>query len=85
MVLDGGFCMTPQKARTRKAHFKLNTDHCETARSWIIVDERTIRIHNQVTGFDSTGRIELTRKEFNKFIAWYLHDQKEYKKASTPS
>jgi hypothetical protein len=72
--------MKPQEAKTFEQICKLQTDNVQTADSWLQLDEGVIVIQNQRKGEAATGRVELTRAEFDKFIAWYQRDQKERKK-----
>jgi hypothetical protein len=62
---------TPKTANTFNKVCKLERDVVSTRKSWIIVSDKTISIYNQKTGEKSTGRVILTKKEFERFIKFY--------------
>lgn len=71
---------TPKSPRTANVSNEeicnLKTTVIESKRSWMLVTAQGIHIQNQVKGQQSTGRVLLTRREFNKFVDWYNKIQK---------
>lgn len=63
--------MTPKMANTFRKICKLKRDNVSTSKSWILIGEKGVSIHNQKNGESSTGKVYLTRKEFERFINFY--------------
>ena len=63
--------ITPKAANTFKKVCSLKRDNVSTRKSWIIVSEKDIVIHNQKSGEKSTGRVTLSKKDFERFIKFY--------------
>jgi len=61
--------LTPQTANTIAGVCKLKRDNISTRSSWILVDDQYFTIVNQRTGQDATGKVRLSKKEFDKFIS----------------
>jgi hypothetical protein len=64
--------LTPQTANTFAKVCKLKRDNISTRSSWILVDDKYVVIVNQRTGQSAKGKVRLTKKEFDKFIKFYL-------------
>lgn len=63
--------MTPKAARTEKALIALRRDNVSTRNSWFLIDEGHVHIANQKTGESPTGKVTLTRAEFEAFVRFY--------------
>jgi hypothetical protein len=63
--------MTPKLANTEAKLFGLKRDNVSTAKSWMLVSEKLIVIANQKKGEERTGKVVLTKKEFERFIKFY--------------
>jgi len=64
--------LTPKTANTFNKICKLKRDNVSTRNSWMIMElpDRII-ISNQKNGHERTGKITLTKKEFERFIRFY--------------
>lgn len=67
---------SPRMTKTFNQIWRLQSDNINSKTSWLLIDEGVVYIHNQVFGKPSTGSVTLTRREFNRFIDWYNHNQK---------
>lgn len=63
--------LTPKTANTFNKICQLKRDNVSTRKSWMLIDERGISICNQKIGETNTGKVRLTRKEFERFIKFY--------------
>lgn len=62
---------SPKNANTLNKICKLKRDNISTRNSLILLKEKSVIITNHKRGKSPTGSVELTRKEFEKFIQWY--------------
>ena len=67
--------LSPREAKTFKQICSLKRDNIDSKTSWILIDVGVVYIHNQENGEISTGKVVLTRQEFNKFVDWYNGQQ----------
>ena len=72
--------MTPRQAKTFNQICTLQADKTETQNSWLMLEEDVVYLTNQKSGEPPTGEVEISRKDFEKFIAWYDRDQKPLKR-----
>jgi hypothetical protein len=63
--------LTPKTANTFNKICKLKRDNVSTRFSWISISPNGVHIRNQKSGHPSTGQVDLTRKEFERFIRFY--------------
>ena len=51
----------------------LKRDNLSGPEGWIILNGvNDVCIHNQKTGYQSTGNVSFTRRTFKRFCEWYL-------------
>lgn len=62
---------SPRQTKTLNDICNLRMDNINSKTSWLLIDQGVVYIHNQISGHDSTGKITLTRREFNRFVDWY--------------
>ena len=62
--------LTPRTIKAGQEH-KLRRDNVTTRKSWILLDTGEIVIANQQSGEEATGKVRLTRREFNIMVDWY--------------
>jgi hypothetical protein len=73
--------LSPRKAKTFNQICSLQTDGKHTKNSWICLNSgSSIAIHNQRNGEESTGRVVISKREFNALIDWYNREQKTVKR-----
>lgn len=70
--------LSPRQATTFSKICSLGYDHCDTRNAWMSISERGIFICRQKKGQSSTEEINLTRKEFDKFVDWYNQKQQTF-------
>jgi len=64
--------LTPKTANTFNKICKLKRDNISTGKSWMLMSGgNMITLTNQMSGESPTGQIELTKKEFERFIKFY--------------
>ena len=64
--------LTPKTANTFNKICKLKRDNVHTRKSWILLElPNRIIISNQRSGEERTGKVTLTKKEFERFIKFY--------------
>ena len=63
--------LTPRTATSNNKICKLKSEGVDFKDSWIVVDEDTVYIYNQKSGEEPTGRVEISRRDFNCFVDWY--------------
>lgn len=63
--------LTPKTANSFKKICKLESDGFSTRNSWIALEERHVYIYNQKNGHSATGKVILTKKEFERLIKFY--------------
>jgi len=68
--------LASKDARTTDKMLRLQRDNVRTVNSWLLVEEDEVTIANQRDGEASSGRVTLSRREFERFIAFYLKPQK---------
>lgn len=67
--------LSPQKAKTTKTLCSLNRDNFDVPSGWILIDEDRVYIRNQESGNPSTGKVEFSKKDFNRIVKWYTTPQ----------
>ena len=68
--------MKPRDAVLNRHIVRLQTDNHDTVEGWILIDGSRIVLQNQKHSEPSTGKVEFTRRSFNRLIDWYNRDQK---------
>lgn len=63
--------LTPKTAQSRTDVLNMKRDNVDTKSSWMIFDYPKIIIANQRNGENSTGKVTLSRDEFERFIRFY--------------
>lgn len=63
--------LTPKTANTFNKICKLRRDNISTRKSWLSITENIVSIYNQKSGEAPSGKIELTKKEFERLIKFY--------------
>lgn len=54
---------------------RMKSDNYTAGDFWILVDPPNVTIAAQKTGEKATGMITMSRRQFDKLIAWYQQDQ----------
>jgi hypothetical protein len=67
--------LSPQQADTLDKICQLKEDNTDTLNFWFMVDEDTVTITKQGRGESSEWMHSIPRKDFNKFVKWYLKSQ----------
>lgn len=63
--------LTPKTANTHNKICRLKRDNVSTGKSWFMIAEDHVIIANQKSGEMPTGKVKLSRKEFERFIKFY--------------
>lgn len=67
--------LTPRTANTYSKICKLKMDNVSTRKSWMLLAgdgyPNNITICNQKSGEETTGKVILSKKEFERFIKFY--------------
>lgn len=63
---------SPQEARTFDQVFDLKTDNMDTKEAWILTDGPTVTISTQRAGESATGKVTLSKRDFDRMVRWYL-------------
>ena len=68
--------ISPKDCKTMDDVCSIRTDNAQTTGYWIISDCYQVTITKQKSGEDSTEKITIPKKDFNKFVKWYITPQK---------
>lgn len=69
--------LSPRRARLRDLEkLALPAEAHSTKTAWIHLDCQTVVLANQVSGQPPTGRIEMTKRDFDALVDWYVREQK---------
>ena len=66
---------TPREAVQFNDICKLQSDNKNIAEGWIIIDGPKVVMATQRAGEELTGKVEFSRRAFNKLIDWYNKPQ----------
>jgi hypothetical protein len=68
--------MRPRDAKTHNKLLALRTDGRQSGDFWILLGTYGVTITAQRLGKESTAMITVPRSHFDKFVDWYMKDQK---------
>lgn len=75
--------LTPKAARRYSQVLQLRRDNVSSGRAWIMVDHEDVTVVMQKHGHPATGKVKLTRADFERFARWYETGETRAK-AKTP-
>lgn len=70
--------LSPKEATTFSKICSLGTDNVSNRNSWASIEEKSIYICVQKRGHPSDSAVNLSRKEFERIVEWYIKKQKTY-------
>jgi hypothetical protein len=68
--------LSPQAARTNQQICSLRRDNLSARGGWIMIDENTVSIAQQTPGESAVAIAKLSRRDFERLVAWYYRPQK---------
>lgn len=77
--------LSPQAARTEKQICSLRRDNLSARGGWLMIGENSVTIAQQKPGETAAGMATLSRRDFERLVAWYYRPQKRIApRASAP-